>query len=235
MSAFHLKVVAVVTMFVDHLAAIVIAQNHEYPWFYMRHFGRVAFPVFAFLIAVGCVHSKDIKKYMLRLGCFALISEVVYDMAFSDTVDFFDRTNIFYTLFLGVACIAVFKHVKSVFRASVFSENHWLLWVCAVLTPLPFVGAAEILSTDYAGAGVVLIYAFYVFNPNNRFRRLLVLILGMAWLYMVWMDWAIMFWFSLLSVPFVLVYNGKAGLSHRVLKWGFYVFYPVHLVVLVML
>jgi len=215
-------------MLIDHIGATIIDDHLgiDYPWFYMRHIGRVAFPIFAFLIANGCLHTKDIKKYMLRLGLFALISEVFYDLALGNPINFFYDTNIFYTLFLGVVCIAAFKKIRSI-------VNHELLTlICAVIIVFPFFAVAEFLFTDYAGAGVVFIYAFFVLNPESRLSRAAVSVAGMVWFYVIDMNFSTLFWFSLIAVPLVMLYNGKPGFSRPWLKWGFYAFYPAHLAII---
>jgi len=82
---------------------------------YFRYIGRIAFPVYAYMIAQGCKHTKSINKYLLRLGIFALVSEIPFDIAFGYEISFIRNTNVFYTLFIGAACIAVYEKIKSRF------------------------------------------------------------------------------------------------------------------------
>jgi hypothetical protein len=127
MTALTLKIIAAVTMLIDHIGG-------AFPWdtpVWFRYIGRAAFPIYAYFIANGCKRTKDIYKYMLRLGVFALISEIPFDQAFwgtlspSDGISFIDQTNVFYTLFLGCAAIAVYGGVSR-------KRRPWL-----ALTPLP--------------------------------------------------------------------------------------------------
>ena len=131
MTAFVLKIIASASMFVDHTGVIFPAPE------YFRMIGRVAFPIYAYMIAQGCLYTKDINKYMLRLGLFALISEVPFSIAFlhynyfgggSPGFDVPHYTNVFYTLFLGVACVVVYERLK-------MKKRQWpaLLPVAAVL------------------------------------------------------------------------------------------------------
>jgi len=135
-SAFLLKTIASVSMLIDHIGAVFYA-----PLFF-RWIGRVAFPIYAFLIAQGCKYTKNINKYLFRLGIFALISEIPFDLAFNSmsqnlcsNINFLRYTNIFYTLFLGVACIAVYEKLK-------VKKRQWL-----AIIPILFLPA--ILLTNY--------------------------------------------------------------------------------------
>jgi len=112
MTAFVLKLIASACMLIDHIGAVFPASTP----LAFRFIGRIAFPVYAYLVAQGCKHTKNINKYLLRLGVFALISEIPFDLAFYGrfnwTTGFLRDTNVFYTLFLGVGCIAVYEKLK---------------------------------------------------------------------------------------------------------------------------
>lgn len=119
MSAFVLKIIASVCMLIDHIGAVfpVLAAAEVF-----RLIGRIAFPIYAYMIAQGCKYTKNIYKYLLRLGIFALISEIPFDIAFMHygpvgrrnlNINFMSQTNVFYSLFLGVACIAVYEKLKT--------------------------------------------------------------------------------------------------------------------------
>ena len=112
MTAFVLKLIASACMLIDHIGAVFPTASPTA----FRFIGRIAFPVYAYLVAQGCKHTKNINKYLLRLGIFALISEIPFDLAFygrfSWATGFLRDTNVFYTLFLGVGCIAVYEKLK---------------------------------------------------------------------------------------------------------------------------
>ena len=116
MTAFVVKIIAIVCMLIDHVGAIFPGTPD---WF--RLIGRIAFPIYAYFIAEGCIHTKNIEKYLLRLGIFALISQVPFALAFNypglsavtvsamlASVSFLHFTNVFYSLFLAVACITIY-------------------------------------------------------------------------------------------------------------------------------
>lgn len=133
MTSTAIKVVAIVTMFIDHVAAVflerqladnsklLVKSQNYFQTIYtidsiMRLIGRIAFPLFIFLMVQGFVYTKSRLKYALRLGLFVLISEIPFDMAFNDS--FFDMSyqSVFFTLLLGFLfmCLADFIYQKNI-------------------------------------------------------------------------------------------------------------------------
>lgn len=123
LTAFHLKLIALFIMVIDHttaaLAIIPMSLNTL-----LRSIGRIAFPIYAFFVAEGCRHTRSREKYLLRLGVFALISEIPFDLAFDSNwrtgvlgIDFLDFTNVFYTMFFAVACIHIWEPLRRQSRA----------------------------------------------------------------------------------------------------------------------
>ncbi len=100
MNSFHLKMIAIITMLIDHTAAVLIPSNTVL-WLVMRCIGRLAFPIFVFLLVEGFYHTRDVKKYLLRMGAFALLSEIPFDLAFYGKVLEFTHQNIFLPYSLG--------------------------------------------------------------------------------------------------------------------------------------
>jgi len=182
MTAFTLKVIAIITMLFDHTYVVFPAT---FPiWF--RYIGRIAFPVFAYMIAQGCKHTRSINKYVLRLGIFALISEIPFDIAFQNEISFIRNTSIFYTLFLGAACIAVFEKINGKFSAPASngeSESKHaskpvggsgrkltrILLQAMLIIPIALLG--NLLGTDYGTLGVACILVFFFMKPENRWTR----------------------------------------------------------------
>ena len=108
----QLKIIAVVSMLIDHTAdALPVFHTASVRPLYMlmRYAGRLAFPLFAFLLAVGAEKTHDKKKYLLRLGVFALLSEVPFDWALFGRPVCWERQNVFFTLFLALLSIAVWR------------------------------------------------------------------------------------------------------------------------------
>ena len=234
LTAFHLKTIAIITMLLDHMQ--VVFPEVFSPW--LRVAGRLAFPLFAFLLAEGFRHTRSRGKFLVRLAVFAVVSEPFFDMAFNDAsgllgVDFLNDTNIFYTLFLGGAAITAYDYIKNRWHNTVSAVFAFVL--CCVLAA--FVGA------DYGELGVIFIFGLYVVREEWRLKAMFFLCLSL-WLplfmhlmqgyplqYPSWRMAMVMA--TCLSVLLVAKYNKKRGLDNPRIKWAFYLFYPAHLAGLV--
>lgn len=203
-------------MIIDHAGAVFMLSIG------FRIIGRIAFPLFVYLIAEGCRHTKSMNKYMFRLGIFALISEIPFDLAFNDgNIDFFQNTNIFYTLWLGVVCVFIFKILKDIDKTA--------LWILSLIPVTLAMFVAEWISSDYGGIGVLFIFLTAVLSKHKPIQ-LGVMALFCYWIYM---DAPLfMLIASLLAVPIIACANGKQG---RPVKWLFYYIYPIHLLLFVII
>lgn len=226
-----LKTIACITMLVDHIGASCIEAGLLLPeletgevsggaWnqisLYqldrvLRFTGRLAFPIFCFLLVEGFVHTHDVKKYVRRLFLFALISEVPFDLAFFRTPFALDHQNVYWTLALGVLAMAGLKRFE---KENGLPGWQGLVWAggCAAL--------ALAASTDYHAIGVLIICTLYLTRADRKRQCL---------------TGALLFLFELTApLAFVLVwfYNGQRGACSPLQKKAFYWFYPVHLLVL---
>lgn len=202
-SGFTLKCMAMVSMLIDHVGYVLFPQ---YLW--LRMIGRLAFPIYCFLLVEGAMHTSDIRKYEIRLLIFALISEVPYDLAFSGMIRW-DEQNVFFTLLLGMIAIDLAQRSKK-------KLNTAIIFVLAVL-------AAEFLKTDYGGAGIVFILCYYILYQKTVLKQG-VFVLENFLLY----GFGVQMYASFAVLP-MLLYHGKKGPS---MKYLFYVFYPAHLLIL---
>lgn len=212
MSGSTLKLIALASMLVDHLAASGVLSkmyDSELLYEFCRTVGRIAFPLFCFLLVEGFVNTRNRKAYLIRLFLFALLSEVPFDLAFFGTPFFLGDQNVFFTLFLGFLALCGVEECRNRGRA---------LWVWVPM--LSGVFAAWLLHTDYSGFGVILILIFYWFRDVPWQRNL---ISGCSCL---GEPAAIL---SLIPIQF---YNGKRGIQ---LKYVFYLFYPLHLLLFVLI
>lgn len=251
MTAFLLKLIAVFSMLLDHTLKILPAQTiltetfgmsaQSSRWLLMAAapLGRLAFPIFAFFIAEGCLHTHSPQKYAGRLLLFGLISEVPFRLALSYMpADVALRlwpirlTNVFFTLAFGaLACFAC-KALRE--------KGHPIL---ALLPVLPLAALAEVLHTDYGFYGVLAVFAAYA--VTNKLGRLGAMAGVLAVLYLGWpvvsqisyifsqpntiFGYAIMLAFALLALVPLYFYNGQRGKN---IKWAFYIFYPAHIAAL---
>lgn len=209
MSGFQLKLLAMLTMLIDHTGMVLFP---ELTW--MRVVGRLAFPLYCFLLAEGAVHTRNIKRYLGRLLVFAVLSEIPYDLACSKV--WFDPwgQNVFFTLFFGLAACAALQRLQE-------KPVPALLLAGALLL------AAEPLFFDYGGFGVALVMVFYLCRANRAGGALAFIALNTGFSLLNGMQLQLAA--PAAAVP-VLLYNGKKG--RAVNKWIFYGFYPAHLLLL---
>lgn len=203
LSGFQLKCIAILSMALDHTGAVLFPQE-----IWLRCAGRLAFPIFCFLIVEGFVHTHDVYRYMARLGVFALISEIPYDLAFRGVCLEFAYQNVFFTLLIGI----VMMKLLSVTR----------LWPEKAAILILAMWLAVVLRTDYNFRGILLIFMLYVF----RKQKFLAAAAGGLWNFLY--TGTVQRYGVFSAVP-MLLYNGKPG---RRMKYFFYIFYPAHLLIL---
>ncbi len=203
LTTFQLKVLAIISMLADHVGAVLYP---EAVW--LRYAGRLAFPIFCFLLVEGYYHTGNVAKYMARLGIFALISEIPFDLAFHQTLWFPAKQNVFVTLFIGLGMLwGLERERECIIRVGIVLLSMW---------------AAEFLCCDYGFMGVLLIAVFGVTRGKNTARYLAGAVWNVFWPSRIQTAGA------LAMLPIAL-YNGQKG---RSMKFFFYLFYPVHLFIL---
>lgn len=218
-----LKVIAMIAMVVDHSAFLVLRHdatlsmticsfgNHHISLYYlMRCIGRLAFPIFAFLLVEGFLHTHNRKKYGCNLLTFALISEIPFDLVRRNTF-FVSGLNVFFTLFLGfLALYAVSKWEEGQLRKSHLTAYLFIL-----------IGIGILSHCDYGTSGVSFVLLLYVLRRNHILRAAI----GCCFLGSRWIA-------GLAFIP-ISMYNGQRGFIHgAIAKYIFYIFYPAHLLVL---
>lgn len=210
MNVFILKIIALTTMIIDHYGAIF--QNDLIVF---RMVGRLAFPIYCFLLVEGYFHTSDIKKYAKRLFVFALISEIPFDLAFYNKIGFAHQ-NIFFTLFMGLVTIHLLENKEGKYN---LNKNAVILSTCIL---------AVIFSVDYNAMGIIYILAFYYTRNYDRFKKLKYV--GIVMLITNFTS-SIIQQFSLLALPILYSYNGKLGPKNKILQISFYAAYPLHLLI----
>lgn len=212
-----LKIIAMISMVLDHIGDMFFP---DVMW--LRMVGRLAMPIFSFCIAEGFAHTRDKKKYLFRMGVFALISEVPFDLAFEGKPGFAHQ-NIMLTFFLSIAALMLFDRI----RGGKDSEGKQIpigKTVLGVLAVAAVAVAALLLRADYTVFAVIAVFLFYVLRQKHPLIRSGA---GVAFLALTrTMGYYCATGFSF--IPLAL-YNGKKG---KGLKWLFYGFYPGHLLLL---
>lgn len=232
-----LKLIAIITMLIDHIAAVILDAYLMKIGFYdqmqsmfilpegqtafakmlyliyitMRLIGRVAFPIFCFLLIEGFCYTRNRAKYAFRLFLFALISEIPFDLALGKTSTFlpeFTYQNVYFTLLFGLLTI--------------WGMDRFSKWYTRV--PIAIVGIviAELAHTDYGAIGVITIVLIYLFKKKSNVKAILAGCVALTINQFIEGT-------CLIDIWLVSKYNGQRGLK---LKYVFYLFYPVHLFIL---
>lgn len=219
-----LKMIAIVTMLIDHIGAVLIERSFLYapgsdinqmmslPWFevdmVLRFIGRIAFPIFAFLLVEGMIHTRDVKKYLFRMFIFGLVSEIPFDLALFGRPVNMGYQNVFFTLFIaGVVLYLLEKQEGPEWQKQIMRLGIVILGMVA----------ATLLKTDYSWIGILLVTILYVYRNNHILRNTFGCICV-----------AFEITAPLAFIP-IHFYNGERGWS---MKYFFYCFYPAHLLIL---
>lgn len=208
LSSSALKIIAYVTMVVDHIGFVFFPGQALW-----RIIGRIAFPLFAFLIAEGYRHTKSLDAYMKRLLLFALISQIPLMLMYSAAGRSSLSLNIFFTLCAGLIAVALIDRTPL---------------PLAVLSTLTLSALAEILHFDYGAYGVLLIVASYLTLSRGTWGY--GALAGLMLLFPLTQKLVLQV-FALMSVPLLFLYNGERG-RDLLPRQFFYWFYPVHMLVL---
>lgn len=178
----------------------------------LRLFGRLAFPIYCFLLVEGFLHTHSVYNYGKRLFFFAIISEIPFDWAFYRTPFYWGHQNVYWTLFLGVAGMEFLRR----YGPEGPTPSRWKGIVGALFCIL----AAGLFQTDYSMTGVTLILVLYAMRQS----RLAQCVTGAAMM-------AYELTGPLAFVP-VWFYNGQRGRCPVWLSRVFYIFYPAHILLL---
>lgn len=240
MSALILRIIACVAMLLDHIG---FCNGNML----LRAVGRIAFPIFVYLICNGFRHTSCRWRYALRLGLFALISQIPFSLFCTNSLTYMNG-NVFVTLLVALLCVWGTDALRG------NRIGRWFCWLPAVAGCILY--QQGILASDYNARGIVLAMIFYLFDGKAAWKRVVVcagctvavfyeqLVLAAVYLlhgrlympYLSQWDW----WqlFSLCALPLIFLYNGKKGPApaskpiSKLVQLSFYLFYPAHMLVL---
>lgn len=213
----ELKAIACLTMLLDHIGAVFMPGYYSY--YFLRILGRIAFPIYCFLLAEGSCHTRNPRRYALRLGLGALAAEMPYDLAFYGGITWAHQ-SVMLTLLLGYGALEGWKRLPTWCRVP----------MTAFLSLL-----AEWLNTDYGAWGVVMIVLFGVLRDRPRWQLAVMLTLvlvamdsiGVPFLWEIPIEL-----FALLALIPIFLYSGKRSGQGRGIQFLFYCFYPAHMLLL---
>lgn len=236
-----LKLIACITMLIDHVgyelvypiySGISIVRATDQPeakllynlYLLCRCIGRLALPIFAFLLVEGFQRTRNRRKYAIRLVVGAILSEIPYNLVVSGSPVWRYQQSIMFTLLLGFCALAAMEKCQK------------LAWKPVAM--LPFAIVSELLSADYGWGGVALIALFdlsrHLYNRNLiRFCGMLVLFHYMSSMVLQFGNFSVpMQALGALSMLFISAYDGRKSTNSKTVQWAFYLFYPVHLLIL---
>ena len=233
-SAAALHIIAMTFMLMDHLwATLLPAQD------WLTCIGRIAFPVFAFMTVEGYFHTHNLKKYMLRLLLFALISEIPFDLMYGGTWFYPIHQNVIWTLLMGLLGIHLMETVHK-------NQKRWVYVLTAFVTVVFGMILGTLCMVDYYGVGVLTVFVFYFFR-GRRWWCLLGQFLALYWLNVELLG-GLMYPVQLFGAEFevcqqglallalipIWLYRGRQGYHSKPFQYICYAFYPVHMLVLVL-
>ena len=228
LTSFGLHLLAMGLMLCDH---ICLALMPDRVW--MTCVGRLAFPIFAFLVAEGFVRTRSRARYARRLLIFALVSEVPFDLLAAGRPVYPFHQNVLWTFLIALGCMQLLEWAKADPRPAA------RLVVSAGAVLGGFLAGTAFM-VDYFGPGVWTVLVFYLFRGDGwrqRLGQLLCLLLLNGWLLagqtVLLGGLALPIQaFAVLALPFIWLYRGRQGPHGRTVRWLFYGFYPAHLLVL---
>ena len=228
LSSTALRLMALLFMLLDHLWATVVPGN-----FWMTCVGRLAFPIFAFQAVEGYCHTSDYRRYCRRLLIFGLISEVPFNLMLTGSWIFPFHQNVMFTLLLGLMAI---RQIDK--RSAATSRKEKL--VCSI-TFFLIILVSVVTFPDYGALGVLNIVAFYIIRGNSM-EKVLQLFVMVAIHWFGFEGMMIPVFNSALEIPQqafailalipIWLYNGEKGNGGKVLQFGSYLFYPLHMLAL---
>lgn len=231
LSSFDLHIIAMAFMLLDHSWATIFSQ---YRW--LNCVGRLAFPIFAFMIVEGWYHTSDRKKYFLRMVLFAVVSELPFNLMCGGTLLYPVHQNVMWTFAIAMMGLFGMEKLKNKSKLLRIVGNTVIVIGTSIM--------AIIGMTDYHAAGVLTVYAFYLFHGKNYFcyvgQFALLYYLNVRLLGGLRVD-VNLFGYSvevvqqglaLLALPLIWLYNGERGCHSKWFQYACYAFYPLHALIL---
>lgn len=231
-SSCALHIIAMACMLSDHMWATIFPYVDI-----LTCIGRIAFPIFAFMIVEGFYHTSNFRRYLCRILIFAVISEVPFDLVSGGTVLYLFHQNVLWTFLMGLLVIALIDKIGKKSKA-------WLWMPATAAIGLVGYVLGNIAMVDFYGAGVLTVVMFYLFRGKGPWERIAQFV-GMFYINVHLLS-GYCYTFSiagqsfefpqqglaLIALPVIWLYNGKIGYHKKWFKYFCYAFYPGHLLVL---
>ncbi len=252
-----LHIAAMALMFCDHLCMTLLPNE-----MWLHYVGRIAYPIFAFMLVEGFRHTGNMKRYLLRLFIFALISEIPFDLMCGGTWFFPTQQNVMFTFIFGIFCMLILEQPKKLknnaAKYTVFALTSGLVLLLGFIV-------GTVTMVDYFGGGIVMVLVFYFFRGDEilsfnavytkKWVKIAVRVINC-------LMQAILVWsicndligglctnitvfghtfevvveaFGILAMLPIWLYDGQKGIKSKAFKYTCYAFYPAHIAVLVLM
>lgn len=221
LSSNSLKYIAITAMFFDHFFAVFVVHE-SLAGSILRITGRIVAPIMCYLIAEGFNYTSNIRRYLKRLFLFALVSHFPYVLYFN--LPWWRATSVMWGLFLGLLALTFAKKTSH----SVLLKT--LVVICCCMLAY---------TADWNFISVLWILFFGIYQGNFRKQMISFSIIGLfLYIFPTILRSGFMHMYEsaiFLAIPILALYHGRQGKKQKVLKWGFYIFYPLHLILLYLL
>ncbi|MBE6819535.1 MAG: conjugal transfer protein TraX [Ruminococcaceae bacterium] len=225
-----LRILAMAFMICDHLWAKVVPGND-----WMTYVGRMTFPIFAFMISEGFIHTSNLKKYISRLLVFALISEIPFNLFYGGSWFYPYHQNVMFTLLFGLLAIMLIDKARKNKDAKTIVKSALLVILLGIASFIGFV--------DYGFWGFLIVIMFYLFRdfPFAWLAQLAAMIIINCELFEGQFIIVDLFGksfefatqgFAVFSLIPIWLYGGRKGKSSKIMQYGFYAFYPLHMIII---
>ena len=233
LTAAVLHIIAMTLMLMDHLWATLLPARE-----WLTCAGRVAFPIFAFMAVEGYFHTRNFKKYILRMLLFAVLSEIPFDLMYGGTWFYPVHQNVLWTFLLGLLGVWLMEQVRK-------KGKTWMyLLGCVLVVPAGLV-LGTLCMVDYYGVGILTVFVFY-FLHGRKWWCFLGQLAALYWLNVELLG-GLMYPVQLFGMEFELcqqglallalipiwLYRGRQGYHSKPFQYLCYAFYPVHMLLLV--
>ena len=226
-----LHILAMAFMLCDHLWGTIVSGNE-----WLTCIGRLALPIFAFLLVEGYFHTKNLKKYAGRLFIFALISEIPFNLMMGGSIFFPIHQNILFSFLIALGLIHLNEKAKATEKISLrILTGGGTVILGAVLGLLTMV--------DFYHAGILTVLVFYFFRGRKWWcyagQFLCLAYINFELLGGLVYEFASFTFpqqgFALFALIFIWLYHGKQGYHSKPFQYFCYAFYPLHMMVLALL
>lgn len=241
LSPLFLRNLAMALMLVDHVGLTFFP---EHMW--LRYVGRLAFPIFAFLLVEGFVHTRNLPRYLGRLLLLALVTDIPYQLMSTGNFVYQPFRNVVWTFLVALLAMWAIELVKQHLKG-------WFNWLPQLLIAWAAYWLANLMQTDYHGLGVLMVLGFYWFRGKTWSKRagqagVMALVNALFFNLDTFASFGyenLLYYFSvfgmqifspqihaLWSVPIIWLYKEEGGRPSRWIQLFQYLFYPVHMLVL---